>query len=113
MSPWVMVTAYFARSCWISTMSSVLVGLVISEDLTSLHYKIHVLCNADVQEWIARDGDDVRQIALGDAAEIGFVDQIGCDNCGRPQHGCSRHAPIHKGYELVGILAVRDGGRIG
>src|SRR4051812_19689894 len=98
MSPWVMVTAYFARSCWISTMSSVLVDI----NLAAFHYKTYVLCNANVQQRIAGHCDDVGEVSLSEAAEIGFVDQVGGDDGGRPQHGRRGHSPINKGDEFVG-----------
>src|SRR5215208_2930419 len=104
MSPLVMVTAYFARSCWISTRSSVLVDI----DLAAFHYKTYVLCNADVQQRIAGHGDDVGEVALGAAAEVGFVDQIGRDDGGRAQHGGGWHAPVDQGDEFVRVLAVGD-----
>src|SRR6478752_1008805 len=109
MSPCVMVTAYFASSCWISTRSSVrdeLVGTVILEDLTVFHYKVDASCNADIGEWIAGHGDDVRQVALGDAAEVRLVDQIRCHHGRGAQHRRGRHTPIHKRDKLIGVLSV-------
>src|SRR6478609_3686095 len=111
-SPWVMVTAYFASSCWISTRSSVRDGVIL-EDLTALHYKSDVLCNADVGQWVAGNRDDVREVALGDPAEIGFVDQVRRDDGGRPQHRFGRHPPIDQRDQLVGVLPVRDGRCVG
>src|SRR5690349_9023044 len=99
MSPWVMVTAYFASSCWISTRSSV---RVISENLTALHYKVDVSCNADIGQGVSGDGDDVGEVTVGDAAEIGFVDQVGGDHGRRPQHRGRRHPPIDQRDQLVG-----------
>src|SRR5215212_6916564 len=109
MSPLVMVTAYFASSCWISTRSSVLVDI----DLAAFHYKTYVLCNADVQQRITGHGDDVGEVALGESAEVGFVDQISGDDGGRSQDGRCGHAPVDERDELVGVFAVRDRGRIG
>src|SRR5258705_6274638 len=109
MSPWVMVTAYFARSCWISTMSSVLVDM----DLASFHYKTYVLCNADVQQRVARHGDDVGEQSLGEPAPVGHVDQVRRHHGRRAQHRGRRHAPVDKGDKLVGVLAVWDGRCVG
>src|SRR5213079_906537 len=92
MSPWVIVTAYFARSCWISTRSSVLVDI----DLAAFHYKTYVLCNANVQQRITWHGDDV-----------------GGDDGGRPQHRGGRHAPLDERDQLVGVAAVWDRRRVG
>src|ERR1700754_5206590 len=103
-----MVTAYFARSCWISTRSSVRLLCVMSVDLTALHYKADVPCNGDVSQRIAGYGDDVGEVALGDGAEIGLVDQIGADGGGRAQHRRRRHTPIDKRDKFVGVLAVGD-----
>ena len=50
-------------------LSSVTVSL--SEDLTALHYKIDVLCNGDVRQWIAGHRDDVGEVALGEPAAVG------------------------------------------
>src|SRR6476619_760974 len=111
-SPWVMVTAYFASSCWISTRSSVRDGVIL-ENLTALHYKIDILCNADVGQRIAGNRDDVREVALGDPAEIRFVDQVRCDDGRRSQHRIGRHTPIDQRDQLVGVLPVRDGRRVG
>src|SRR6478609_7183662 len=108
MSPWVIVTAYFARSCWISTMSSVLVDI----HPASFHYKTYVLCNAYVQKRISWHGDDIGKAALGQPAEIRFVDQVGGYQSRRAQDRGRGHAPVDKGDELVRVLAVRDGGRI-
>src|SRR5215217_6290419 len=63
MSAWVMVTAYFASSCWISTRSSVLVGCVILENLSALHDEVDVTGNGDVGQRISRHRDDIGQIA--------------------------------------------------
>jgi hypothetical protein len=63
-SPWVIVTAYFASSCWISTRSSVRVGVIL-EDLTVLHYKVNVPCNGDISQRVTGNRDDVGQVTLG------------------------------------------------
>src|SRR6476660_2603748 len=111
MSPWVMVTAYFARSCWISTRSSV--RLVMSEDLTALHYKIDRSCNGNIGQRVTGHRDAVGEVTLGDAAEIWFVDQVRGDDGGCTQHRGGWHAPVDECDEFVGVLAVRDGGRVG
>src|SRR3982074_2276496 len=105
MSPRVMVTAYFARSCWISTMSSVIVALFVDIDLAPFHYKTYVLCNADVQQRITGHGDDVGEQSLGQPAPIGHVDQIGRHHGGRTQHGGRRPAPGAKGDHPHGTAA--------
>src|SRR6476620_9588646 len=111
MSPWVMVTAYLASSCWISTRSSVRVGgavdrswgCVISEDLAAFHYKIHLFCNTDIGEGITRYRDDIGHLALGQPAAIRHVDQF----------GGGRHAPVDERDEFVGVLPVWDGRCVG
>src|SRR5215218_9159907 len=117
MSPWVMVTAYFASVCWISTRSSIrdepgvrLSDGVMSVDLTALHYKADVSCNGDIGQRIPGHSDDVREVSLGDAAEVRFVDQVGGDDGGRAEHRVSRHAPVDERDEFVGVSAVRDRG---
>src|SRR5262245_21317116 len=110
MSPWVMVTAYFARSCWISTRASV---RVMSEDLTVLHYKVDLLCNGNIGQRITRNGDDVGEVALGDAAEVGLVDQVRCDDGGRAEHRCGWHAPFDERHQFVGVPAVWDRRSVG
>src|SRR6266550_3927252 len=50
MSPWVMVTAYRASNCWISTRSSVLVGIY----LAAFHDKTDVSGNGDVVQRVSR-----------------------------------------------------------
>src|SRR6478736_2835438 len=102
-----MVTAYLASNCWISTRSSIR-DCVMSVDLTALHYKIDILCNADVCEWVAGHGDDVREVALGYTAQVRLVDQIGGHDGGCAQHSVRRHAPVDEGDEFIGVLAVRD-----
>src|SRR5690242_9523250 len=111
MSPCVIVTAYLASVCWISTRSSI--RLVMSEDLTVLHYKVYASCNADIGQWIAGHSDDVRQVTLGDPAEVRLVDQVGCHHRRSAQHRRGRHAPIHQRDELIGVLAVRDRRSVG
>src|SRR3954466_10996941 len=103
-----MVTAYFASSCWISTRSSVRDGVIL-EDLTALHYKRDALCNADVDQRIAGNRDDVREVAFGDPAEIGLVDQVRGDDGRRAQHRIGRHSPIDQRDQFVGVASVRDG----
>src|SRR6476660_5582177 len=107
-----MVTAYLASNCWISTRSSIR-DCVMSVDLTALHYKIDIPCNADVRQWIAGHGDDVREVALGDTAQVRLVDQVGGDDGSRAEHGGGRHAPIDESDEFIGVLAVRDRRSVG
>src|SRR6478735_2521251 len=97
-----MVTAYLASNCWISTRSSIR-DCVMSVDLTALHYKIDIPCN----------GDDVREVALGDTAQVRLVDQVGGDDGSRAEHGGGRHAPIDESDEFIGVLAVRDRRSVG
>src|SRR6478672_8287359 len=121
MSPWVMVTAYLASSCWISTRSSVRVGgavdrssgCVISEDHAAFHYKIHLFCNTDIGEGITRYRDDIGHLALGQPAAIRHVDQVGGDYGRCTQYGGGRHAPVDERDEFVGVLPVWDGRCVG
>src|SRR5690606_41838287 len=105
MSPWVMVTAYLARSCWISTRSSV---RVMSEDLTALHYKIDFSCNADIGQRVARYRDDVGETSLGAAAQVGPADQARGGHPGRAQPRRGRQTPLHQGYQSLGGAAGRE-----
>src|SRR5690606_1516736 len=110
MSPWVMVTAYLARSCWISTRSSV---RVMSEALTALHYKIDFSCNADIGQRVARYRDDVGETSLGDAAQVGPADQVRGGHRGGAQHRGGRQTPLDQGYQFLGVAAVRDRRSVG
>src|SRR4051794_2303512 len=101
MSPCVIVTAYFARSCWISTRSSVLVDI----DLAAFHYKTYVQSNTNLQHLITWHAHDVGEVVPGDAAEIRFVDQVDGDDGGLPQHRGGRHAPLDERNQLVGVSA--------
>src|SRR5690349_5239362 len=84
----------------------------MSVDLTVLHYKVNVPCNGDVCQRVTGHRDDVSQVALGELAEVGPVDQVGGNDRGRAQHRDRRHAPVDQCDEFVGVLAVRDGGRV-
>ena len=73
-------------------LSSCGIGVIL-EDLTALHYKIDILCNADVGQRVAGHRDDVGEVALGDPAEVGFVDQVGGDDGRRAQHRSRQACP--------------------
>src|ERR1700712_2356010 len=105
-----MVTAYFARSCWISTRSSVLVGVLISENLAPFHYKIDLFCNTNVGEGVTRYRNHVGEVALGEPAEVGLVDQVGGNDRRGAEYRVGGHAPVDQGDELVGVPAVGNGG---
>src|SRR5260370_7861397 len=92
MSPCVMVTAYRASSCWISTRSSV------DKDLPALHNEPHVLRDGDVLQRVAGNGDDVGEQSLGQPRLVHDGAQLLVGVVLRPRAPVLRHYPAPRAY---------------
>src|SRR5260370_41321555 len=101
MSPCVMVTAYRASSCWISTRSSV------DKDLPALHNEPHVLRDGDVLQRVAGNGDDVGEQSLGQPRLVHDGAQLLVGVVLRPGAPVVRHYPARRAY-LDQLRAVLD-----
>src|SRR5262245_37957728 len=102
-------TMAVAHAVLVNFMRLIPTRTLIPNDLSALHDEGHARHLGDIRERIARNGDNVGELALLDGADVGRPsDEIRGDRRGRAQrlHRC--HPPLHQIGELILLRAVRE-----
>src|SRR5215469_5366297 len=83
-------------------------------NVAGFHDESHVLGDADVPRGVARDGDDVGEVARPQLAELTVqLDEFRAGDRCRLQGLYRGHAACHQRGQFPGVVAVRDGGGVG